>query len=482
MKISNKKGITLTMVILYVFLSLIVLTVLGSIISHFRKNTKNLAVLEIEFDKFNIQILKETENENNMLKTRLFSQDKITFYDGENYNTYTYNSTDKAIYLNNNIKICENIDACRFIVEKVNGIVTLTVTMEVGDKQRTSTYSTVSSIRKTYPDFDGLGAQEVARLNALVTERHLTDVTNENLKDPDVVQSVVLDTSYGTGNELEIPIPVGAQYFAGNAKSGLVISFRGNEFVWVPVADAVYDSSKDSKLPKTSSTGSLTSGHNYTPMAINIGTETNPVYKGLLYYNYNTTRGSYLLYPNNTNYIGTDTQKREPAYLTDSSIGDASSYNTVGLTKESLQNEYNAMIESVKMYGGFYVSRFECSLEGTTLSSMNNKYPMSAETTSGGMWYGMYQKCKNYKGLDEWDSVQSQMIWGSQYDAMLNWILTGNSKSSLTMTTNGNHNGSIFYTGAKASDVINNIYDLEGNMWEWTAEADGNNYRVGRGR
>ena len=73
------------------------------------------------------------------------------------------------------------------------------------------------------------------------------------------------------------------------------------------------------------------------------------------------------------------------------------------------------------------------------------------------------------------------MIWGSQYDAILNWALTGADKGKVTANTNGNHSGSWVNTGKTTTDKINNIYDLEGNLWEWTAEAVSTGSRVPRG-
>ena len=64
------------------------------------------------------------------------------------------------------------------------------------------------------------------------------------------------------------------------------------------------------------------------------------------------------------------------------------------------------------------------------------------------------------------------MIWGSQYDAMLNFALTGNDKSKVTSTEYGIYTEPVLKTGlTRTSDKINNIYDLGGNLTEWTSEA-----------
>ena len=79
------------------------------------------------------------------------------------------------------------------------------------------------------------------------------------------------------------------------------------------------------------------------------------------------------------------------------------------------------------------------------------------------------------------------MIWGAEYDAMLNFALEDtnentNSKGKVTSTAYGNYGGKILKTGTTAtSDKIINIYDLGGNMWEWTTEAYNTHCRAGRG-
>ena len=95
-------------------------------------------------------------------------------------------------------------------------------------------------------------------------------------------------------------------------------------------------------------------------------------------------------------------------------------------------------------------------------------------------WYGLYSLAKTYTNSK--NSVTSQMIWGSQYDAMLNFALTGNDKSKIDSENYGNYSGTVLKTGlTRTSDKINNIYDLGGNLLEWTSEACGSGSRAYRG-
>ena len=71
------------------------------------------------------------------------------------------------------------------------------------------------------------------------------------------------------------------------------------------------------------------------------------------------------------------------------------------------------------------------------------------------------------------------MIWGSQYDAMLNWMQAGG--KNVNATDKGNHSYTTTTTGGTDTDIINNIYDLEGNLYECTLEASGQIFRAGRG-
>ena len=248
-------------------------------------------------------------------------------------------------------------------------------------------------------------------------------------------------------------------------EDGLVIMDKsGNEFVWIPVEkDTLYV--KGTEKPIAEPTNGTDSNGNIN-------------YQGVLY--------EFIGEGENTNSTemqeyGQDTKLfREPAFLEDSKWGDASDYNTAGITSSKLQEEYNEMIKSIKNFGGFYVARYEMGINKGMATSLKGILPTTAEESETYTWYGLYNMAKLYSSKS--DSVTSTMIWGSQYDAMLNFALTGDDKSKLNATTNAKHNlESKIETGKTQNDKIINIFDLEGNLMEWTLESYDNMKRVRRG-
>lgn len=262
-----------------------------------------------------------------------------------------------------------------------------------------------------------------------------------------------------TSDGYTVTVPAGFAYgTSDNVKSvngGLVITdsvdsngnSTGNEYVWIPV-----DKTK------------LTVGNTEKKITkISSGTD----YEGVLY-DFDGTSST----------EKTDTTSwREPDVV---SYYDGTSDDPVGIIKSNLQKEYNDMIASIKKYGGFYVARYEAGIENGKVTSKIGITPTSAANDQSKTWYGLYSLAKTY--TNNKNSVTSQMIWGSQYDAMLNFALTGNDKSKVTSTEYGNNTGSVLKTGlTRTSDKINNIYDLGGNLFEWTSEAISTYYRASRG-
>ena len=284
-------------------------------------------------------------------------------------------------------------------------------------------------------------------------------------------------TADGTGNYFALP--VGAKYIEGTVDTGVVIEIKGSEFVWVPVDDVVLNKQRDNELPKTSSDATT---NKYTPMAVQDGSN----YKGLLYEF--SGSNSYLKHGNNKNYQGSDTEYREPDIVSSYDGGDSDTVDGK-ITRERLTAEYNAMIESVKKYKGFYVARYEAGLDNTTSEIVfknanlteNNTTTTSANDSKTSSWYGLYKKIKTFATIENnEDKVVSSMIWGSQYDAMMNWMAkTGNEVGTADSTDEKRNTYTV--TGKNTKDVINNVYDLYGCHREWTLEVGGTDYRIRRG-
>ena len=354
-----------------------------------------------------------------------------------------------------------------------NGSDPITVTFTASKRQYTINngiveYAGIETDNPIENGLEGLSSEEVALLPTGVTEIAYNDIENEDLKDSEKIKAVI------TGN---VPIPKEATYVEGTVDTGVVIKYKNSEFVWIPVPvtenDDLYVKGTTKRMAKETS-----------------GTDANGKknYQGALY-NYSGITST-----EKTNYGQETSSCREPDIVTGNSAGtgtsydgNASYYNTIlGYSsatdfKIALQQEYNKMIESVSKFGGFFVGRYETSYNETTnkVESISDVIPTGANNTNTQGWYGLYQKQKEF--TESTDKMVSSMIWGSQYDAMLNWALEGADKSHVTATGYGNHTSSIKKTKAKTNDKINNIYDLEGNLREYTQEVGNTDARAARG-
>ena len=133
-----------------------------------------------------------------------------------------------------------------------------------------------------------------------------------------------------------------------------------------------------------------------------------------------------------------------------------------------MNDEYTKMIQSVKLNGGFYIGRYETTLANGVVGSKINVQPMdsralTSSNSSANTWYGEYyyqdsNRCETnpYYGSED---ITSSMIWGSQYESMLNWVLKGED-SNMVYKIIGNHSGSRAVTGAWGVDIMNNIFEI----------------------
>ena len=266
----------------------------------------------------------------------------------------------------------------------------------------------------------------------------------------------------------------------------VVIAPDGSEFVWVPV--------NKTTLEVDGIAGKIVAEE------VKEGEEVN--YRGVLWENFSTTDTS-------TKIDYSDNGNREPDVVTGSgsSYDNSSAYlekmNDILETnftnsedfKAYMQDEYNAIIGSIKIKGGFYIGRYESSLSDSTnttsattgnIQSKRNVMPTGADNSGTNRWYGLYAKQHEYATVmnsSYQTNIKSAMIYGSMYDAVMNWALYGEDKTDASKVTNPSEpRNSKQATGTLETDKIKNIYDLGNNLREWTAEADFTVERVVRGR
>lgn len=261
----------------------------------------------------------------------------------------------------------------------------------------------------------------------------------------------------------------------GGAKSGI------NEFVWVPVSNIndIYDAENNA--------GQL--------------------------WNFSGITSTKRIYPSKSN-----SSYREPDVITGANEGEESTsgseYDAVtdnlkqaGMPdtttaqnfKEQLQKEFENMIESVKIYGGFYIGRYETGNLSQT-KAVVQKYNTDISSKD---WYTQYKLSKTIAANS---NVTTSMIWGCQWDITLKWMQRYGSEDVRNFTTDSKLHGNfkdtelkykvnstsaeqtkaagvqnIIPTGSSETTKVNNIYDMAGNVTDWTLEAAHAHSRTHRG-
>ena len=176
------------------------------------------------------------------------------------------------------------------------------------------------------------------------------------------------------------------------------------------------------------------------------------------------------------------------------------------------ESEYNAMRTSVLEYNGFYVGRYEAGTTSTrdrnsgitddvVIKQGKNVYNWIGWSNSDDMKVetgGAVQKSKEFASANNYTSVTSTLIYGVQWDAIMQFIDSGYKnedgtlyeKNSFVANSTGKGNyvanyseiGSLAQTGSNSDYAVKNIYDLAGNVEEWTMESYYPFSRVIRGR
>ena len=176
-----------------------------------------------------------------------------------------------------------------------------------------------------------------------------------------------------------------------------------------------------------------------------------------------------------------------------------SEYDAKDKFKNILQTDYNEIVALIYNAKGYFVGRYETSNLTTTKGTAINVVAGTNFGISKINWYCMYAQQKAYTTNKQLKSVKSSMILGTCHDQMLEFVNVAG-KYDVTKAGNVGHTSSKFttkpyltggvgynenYSGYETEpykDLSKNIYDLEGNVCEWTTEALDTSYRVYRGR
>ena len=373
--------------------------------------------------------------------------------------------------------------------EKENNNTTKTTKNEERDNVTEATQQNVTS--STTTSTKSTKKEEIIEENKTTTstEEKTNDINVENATE-ETVNTVEFedDTTDDTSTTDSTELTLEEQ----QAKNIFDLQKERNQYVWVPIDDI-------SKLYGVDNNGKLWGKlYNFSS-------------SGRSNRNWTETNGIMSI-TNATNY-------REPDVISNNQYYDIDSYsymhnNGLGQTRyemlaQELEQKYLEIMESIKKYGGFYIGRYETG--GLSSTAVINK--MNTDIGSQN-WYTMYKKCLTLKGNN--NNITTMMITGSLWDETLDWIVSSGATNSegttLTYqlvgsnsTTFGNYYNATFNYIAKDAEMptatetkaiststripagsaeytkTNNIYDMAGNVWEWTTEAYSTNYRVCRG-
>ena len=298
----------------------------------------------------------------------------------------------------------------------------------------------------------GVSINTLVEENSVFNKAQYTGKKTNEAEDEEQRQFTIAEAAINFENTIyvdpdtkkEVPIPLGFAVSQVKGEStvsdGLVIiDSKGNEFVWIPVEKTTFDE----KFKRTD---------RYS-------------------------------------------QKKLQDFLRGSGEANQTGFNSLmdvnGISESNdTKQEAIKMYESVKNNGGFYIGRYETGKDtnGEIVCKKNVEVYRSIRwgnsmTDDTG---GVVEIARKFSENNNYSTVTSTLCYGVQWDATLNFIdpnyITNaeighpicEKESYLVDSTNkGNYTGEIAKTGSSSQYKQKNVYDMAGNLWEWTMECCG---------
>ena len=325
--------------------------------------------------------------------------------------------------------------------------------------------------------------------------REYTIDSNENISGPEE-SNIIAKIKIEGEKVTTVPTLEGFSYKEGTIDTGyVVVDGEGNEFVWVPV-----DKNQKIKIDVTSKE-EIESITLTDPYGDNILEESNP---GKTYskqdqeptingiYKLSVTAGEeaeevelnvYSLYAQRMWELDMLTEEMAKAkgfqtleeYLEDMQMPSKEEAETrIKEIYKTAFKDKEDYIESVNNNGGFFIGRYEASNNNDSIIVQKDKASWNNISYTTAL-----EKCTSkYTGK----SYTCSLLTGAAWDRTLGWIYETGNKTEMQIVGDskdwGNYEDDTFSgttesinTGSKEETKANNIYDLAGNVWEWTTEA-----------